>query len=113
MNLSPVDDDTGEHPVTDPDVSESDDRPRSLAPPPTPIGTKKEGAIDYLGCSRTKFEELLKRKIVKALSRGWYAYQDLDDAIQTLRMERDHSGPAQTTRHPKYTKMSTPKEFLR
>lgn len=113
MNLSPVDDDMGEHLVTDPDVAESGDRPGSLAPPPTPIGTNREGAIEYLGCSRTKFEELLKRKIVKALCRGWYAYEDLDDAIQALRTERDHSGPAQTTRPPKFTKMRTPRELLR
>lgn len=50
-----------------------------------PVGTNKEGAIAYLHCSERKFDELRRKGIVRALDRGWYAYADLDAAVEWLR----------------------------
>lgn len=55
-----------------------------------PIGTDAEGARQYLGCSKTMFEELRARRIVVSLRRDWYAYDDLDHAVRLLRTERDN-----------------------
>ena len=66
------------------------DLPRVLAcPARCPVGTNAEGARQYLGCSVTMFQELRARRIVKALRRDWYSFDDLDVAVRLLRQERD------------------------
>lgn len=74
---------------------------------PKPIGTDEAGAMAYLGCTRCALTELRRRKILKMLKRGWYAYADLDQAVEDIRRARD----AKISRLR--TGGKTPREFLR
>jgi hypothetical protein len=56
-----------------------------------PIGTDAEGARQYLGCSQGLFEELRAARIIKSVRRNWYAYEDLDRALEKLMTLRDTS----------------------
>jgi hypothetical protein len=56
-----------------------------------PIGTDAEGARLYLGCSQGMFEELRAARIIQSVRRNWYAYKDLDEALEKLRTQRDTS----------------------
>lgn len=56
---------------------------------PTPLGCDREGAIAFLGCSPTKFEELTVKKIVKRLGSGWYSYRMLGKAFEALEAEAE------------------------
>lgn len=60
--------------------------------PREPIACDDAEARRYLGCTACKWEELKRRRIVKPLCRGWFAYEDLDQAIVDLRKERDNKG---------------------
>lgn len=56
-----------------------------------PIGCDDKAAQAYLGCSDDRWTLLKRRKIVKELVRGWFAYADLDAAMELLRTERDQT----------------------
>lgn len=78
-----------------------------------PAGCNEEQAVAYMGCSQSRFEELRKRGIVKPLSRGWYAYDDLDEAMLQLRRERDQSGVTlEMQTGGRKQAMKTPRSFL-
>lgn len=51
---------------------------------PEPIGTNEEGAIAYLGCSRTMFEKLRQRGYFRSLRKGWYSYKMLAEGMARL-----------------------------
>lgn len=56
-----------------------------------PIGTDAEGARQYLGCSQAMFEDLRAARIIKSVRRNWYAFEDLNRALEKLMTLRDTS----------------------
>lgn len=53
------------------------------------VGCDEPEAIRFMGCSKTMFDEYKSRRIVKRLRAGWYAYEDLIEAVGKIRMDRD------------------------
>jgi hypothetical protein len=51
--------------------------------------TDREGAKHFLRCGDDKLVELVRLGIVKTLWHGVYCYEDLVEAINTLREQRD------------------------
>jgi hypothetical protein len=80
-----------------------------------PIGCGEEDAMEYMGLSDRPniWEELKARKVVKALRRNWYCYEDLDEAIAQLRSERDKVITLPAKRGAAARKFKTPESFTR
>lgn len=54
-----------------------------------PIGCDREGAVRYMGCSVSMFDDLTSKGIVRPVRRNWFLYSDLDRAAERLQKERD------------------------
>ena len=43
----------------------------------------------FLGITPSRFERLYRKRIIKPLGQNWFAYADLERAVETIRKERD------------------------
>lgn len=57
-----------------------------------PIGCNEEEALRYLGCKKNFLETLKAKKLLRPVVIGYYAYADLDKALDDFRAERDGKG---------------------
>ena len=62
-----------------------------------PVATNQAGALEYLGCSENRLEELRRAGIVRTLGRDWYSYEDLDRAVARIIRDRDTIGDNEET----------------
>ena len=78
-----------------------------------PVACGEQEAMTYVGLldRPNLWEELKARKVVKSLRRNWYAFADLDLAIEHLRTERDKMIQV-PSRGRSAKKFETPKEFM-
>ena len=68
------------------DLPEREEGSRTL---PEPIGCDVNEARRYLGMSECLFDEYRARRVIRPVRKGYYHYQDLDDAARAMRKERD------------------------
>ena len=63
------------------------DAAEAHAPTRPQIGCDEAEAMRYMGCSRTMFEELRRRRIIVPIRKGYYSYRLLDLAMAMLEDE--------------------------